>query len=439
MPTGSGVSAQWGMAAEVYTNEVQQISGTPSATFGLTFDGANTTVSLATNAASAAVQSALEALPNIGVGGVVCSGGALPAAIICTFSGALVAKRNVPILSVQGAVTGLTFATNTPGTGYGDPQTVTRFLEFTEESIQLKIDRIESKALRAGNRAVRTDRWGGGQRQANGDFTFELASKGFGLPLGQCFGIDGIVTTPSGATNTRDQTFNVTTNDNFNRSFTAQLGTPDVDLTVQPFTYKGCKVTDWEISMQNGGLGLLKMSVDAQDEATNIALASASYASAFELLYFSGGQMTIGGANVDVRKITITGKMSYAVDRFFLRAATTAGGPTLKKEPIANDYMEITGEMELEFSGLSIYNRFVNGTLAAVTAAFQGSIIEAGGGATINPRFGLTLTIPNARFDGNTPDIKGMDIVPIIVPFKALYDGSSNVMTAVYRSTDTAM
>jgi len=313
---------------------------------------------------------------------------------------------------------------------------VSRFLEFVDEGLKLDINRIESKALRAGSRATRTDRWGGGRRSAAGEVTFELGSKGFGLPLGQCFAIDPVVTTPSGATNTRDQTFTIAANDNSGRSFTGQLGIPDVDGTVQPFTYKGCKVAEWELSMQNDGLGMLKMTLDSQDESTSIGLAAASYASSFEVLYFSGGQVTIGGANVDVRKITLTGKMNYATDRFFIRAATTAGGPTLKKEPIANDYMEITGEMELEFSGLTVYNRFVNGTLAAITVAFQGSIIEAGGGATINPRYGLTITIPNARFEGNTPDVKGMDIVPIIVPFKALYDGAT-LLSAVYRSTDT--
>ena len=435
--TGSGLSAQFGMVAEVYTNEVQQLSGTPSATFGLNFDGALTTITLSTTATAPQIQAALEALPNIGTGGVVCAGGALPAAVTVTFSGALVSKRNVPLLAVQGAVTGLTFATNTPGTGYGDAVTVTRFLEIAVESMKLDIDRIESKALRAGNRATRTDRWAAGRRQAAGDLSFELGSKGFGLPLGQCFGVDPVVTTPSGATSTRDQTFTVTTSDNANRSFTAQIGTPDVDGTVQPFTYKGAKVVDWEITMENDGLGMLKMGTDAQDEATSIALASASYASSFELLYFSGGQMSIGGALVDARKVSLKGKMSYATDRFFLRTSTTAGGATLKKEPIANDFMEITGELEVEFSALTHYNRFVNGTLAQIVFAFQGSIIEAGGGATINPRFGLTITLPNCRFDGETPDVKGPDIVPITLPFKALYDGSTSVFVAVYRSTDT--
>jgi hypothetical protein len=71
MPTGSGLSAQWGFAEETYVNEIQTITGTPSATFGLTYNGANTTVSLSTTASAAQIQAALEALPNVGTGGVV--------------------------------------------------------------------------------------------------------------------------------------------------------------------------------------------------------------------------------------------------------------------------------------------------------------------------------------------------------------------------------
>jgi hypothetical protein len=105
MPVGSGLATQFGAAEETITNEVQSISGTASGSFTLSFDGATTT-SLATNAAAATIQAALEALPNIGTGGVACSGGALPTAVTVTFSGPLVAGRNVPILTVQSGITG---------------------------------------------------------------------------------------------------------------------------------------------------------------------------------------------------------------------------------------------------------------------------------------------------------------------------------------------
>jgi hypothetical protein len=103
------------------TNAVQTLTttGTPTGgTVPLTYDGRATTVAF--NAAAAAVQAALEALPNIGVGNVVCAGGPLPTGITITFQGAL-QKRPVPTI-VTGS-TGLTgggsptgvIANTTPG------------------------------------------------------------------------------------------------------------------------------------------------------------------------------------------------------------------------------------------------------------------------------------------------------------------------------------
>lgn len=443
MPIASGLSAQLGIAEELYVNEVQQISGTPSGAFSLIFDGAQTTLSgLATNASAANVQAALEALPNIGTGNVACAGGALPTAITITFSGSTVSKRNVPAVTVGQGVTGVTVATNTPGTGYGDPQTVTRFFEFTSESLALSIDRLETAGIRATNRFQRTDRWAPGKRQVGGDFEIEVPSKGFSMLLGQLMGSDPIITTPSGGTATRDHT--VTVGDDTNRSTTIQLGTPDISGNVQPFTYVGTKFTDWEFSCQLDGLMMLKATTDAQNEVTTTGLAVAAYPATYEMLYWAGtgtgggGSCTIGGANVDIRSFKITGKQKYATDRFFLRANTTAGGASLKKEPVANGLAEITGEIELEFDALTNYNRFVNGTTAALVLQVEGSIIEAGGGATVNPRVGLQFTFPFARFDGDTPDVKDADITTLSLKFKALWDGSTQPVTARYRTTDTA-
>ena len=93
-------------------NEVQSvaITGTPTGgTFTLTFAG-QTTAGIAYNAAASAVQSALEALTNIGVGQVICAGGALPgAAVTVTFQGTL-AGLDVPQMTASAA--GLTGGTS---------------------------------------------------------------------------------------------------------------------------------------------------------------------------------------------------------------------------------------------------------------------------------------------------------------------------------------
>jgi hypothetical protein len=95
------------------TNAVQTLTttGTPTGgTVPITFDGRPTTVAF--NASAAAVQTALEALPNIGTGNVVTAGGPLPTAVTITFQGAL-AKRPVPTI-VTGS-TGLTGGSSPTG------------------------------------------------------------------------------------------------------------------------------------------------------------------------------------------------------------------------------------------------------------------------------------------------------------------------------------
>ena len=73
-------------------DEVQTVNltGDPEGgTFTLTYSSEETDP-IAFDATAAAVQAALEALPNIGVGDVVCTGDALPAGTVtCTFSGEL--------------------------------------------------------------------------------------------------------------------------------------------------------------------------------------------------------------------------------------------------------------------------------------------------------------------------------------------------------------
>src|SRR5262245_63603905 len=81
-------------------NEVQTITitgGPTGGTFRLVF-GDQMTTPLNHNSTAGNVQSALEALSNVGVGNVVCGGGALPGTpVTVTFQSAL-GGRNVPML-----------------------------------------------------------------------------------------------------------------------------------------------------------------------------------------------------------------------------------------------------------------------------------------------------------------------------------------------------
>lgn len=424
MAIGSGIGAQFGLAREVYTNEVQSISGTPSGVFGLTFDGANTVTTLATTATAPAIQAALEALPNVGTGGVVCTGGPLPTAVTVTFSGPLVQKRNVPQLTVQGAVTGLAFATTTPGTGYGDPVTPSRFLEFVSDGIKLNVDHIESSAIRTGNRVLRADRQTVNRKDATGQIVFEVANKGFGLLLAEMLGKDAVITTPPGGTISRLHTH--TMGDPYNRSLTMQFGGPDTGGTVRTFTYKGVKIPEWELSCGLGEFLKLTVGVDAQDEDTTIGLAAAVYPAGQEILSFTGGRIQLAGGNFDARSISLKMGQGLNVNRQFIRSNT------LKKEPILGAMAELSGSIEAEFMSLTEYNRYVAGSTAQLIATFTGSIIESA------IPYMLRVTLPAVRFDGETPNVDGMDIITQPLPFKVLNDTVNEPIIVEYQTTDIA-
>lgn len=436
MPVGSGLAAQLGYAEEVYTNEVQSISGTPSATFGLTFDGASTTVSLATNAAAAAVQTALNLLPTIGSSGVVCAGGPLPTAISVTFSGPLVAGRNVPLLAVQGAVTGLTFSTTTPGTGYGDAVTVSRFSEYENESLSLDVDEVTGGGIRAGNLYQRSDRRKQGKRQAGGDIELELHNKGFGMLLKHIFGKAPVITTPAGGVTSRDHTF--TLGDGFNLSLTAQVGVPTPlsdAANVKPFTYSGVKVEDAEFSIKVGEYLKLKLGVDAKDESQVPALAAASYPASSTALDWQnstvGAALTINGANyneVDSVVLKIARKINK--DRFYV-------GTNTKAQPLINGLFEVTIEIEGEFIDPVLYSRFATEAVVPVVFGLNGASIESITGGTAF--YGLQFTLPAVVFKADRPPTGDMDIVMGKLVGTAVYDGTNELVTARYRTTDTVI
>ena len=118
---GLGAKADSSVAG---TNEVQTITitGTPTGgTFQLRFRG-QTTAAIAFSATAAVIDTALEALSLIGVGGVVSAGGPLPTTpVTATFSTAPYAATNVPNLTVvNSALTGgaspaVTITATTPG------------------------------------------------------------------------------------------------------------------------------------------------------------------------------------------------------------------------------------------------------------------------------------------------------------------------------------
>lgn len=302
---------------------------------------------------------------------------------------------------------------------YGTAVAVTRFYEFLDESFEFTRGRMESAALRTGTRIMRSDDWAAGEKSVAGALAVELQTKGLGLLLKHCLGaVNTSQPDAGGAPTVYEHLFTL----GALPSATVQVGRPQTDGTVTPFTYTGCVVKDWELSVDAKGIGQLKVNFVGQDELLTEDLDTAVYPTSPVLLTWVHGAVTVAGGAAKVKKFSIKGTAGLDDDRYFL-------GSALRDKPLANGLVEVTGQLDCEFDGLADYNRFRDGTEAEIVLDFVGPTISGA------HEFGLTITA-NVRIDGKTPSVGGPGIIQRTVPFKVVDNGTTSVKV-LYRTTDS--
>jgi hypothetical protein len=304
---------------------------------------------------------------------------------------------------------------------YNTPVTVTRFLEFNSEGLDVDVGIIESRGLGTG-RFLRTDREKRFIRRAGGQVEFDVQTKGFGMLFKHCLGSYANTLV---AGSERSALITPDADALKGLSLTVQVGKPDVSGVARPFTYAGGKVVDWQLKCALDEALKLALTLDFATVTTAAALAAASYPAGSEVFVFSEGALTVGGVTTFVKSASIKGMNGLATER--------RGLGNVKREPLANGEATIEGELECEFEDLSAYADWVAGTQAQLVLTFTSPTIISGGGP-----FKLTVTLPAIAYRGSTPKVGGPDIVMQPRPFKALYNGSNPVITIEQRTTDTA-
>lgn len=298
-------------------------------------------------------------------------------------------------------------------TTWGTPVTVDRFTPLVSFSVAESIDRLESGGIVTGRRVLTSTQWAAGNVDISGDVGFELYQAGCGLWFRHMFG--AVSTSDSNPYYAHTFTPGDLTDDHF----TLQGGIPDVSGTVQPFTFTGCKITEWELAAKAGELVTVGVSVAGKSLATGTSLASASFGTGSGTPFtFKHASATIGGSSANVKEITLHGNNGLNVDRRFI-------GSEYRAEPLESEYREYTGDMLLEFESLTQMNLFRNATENALVLT-----ISAGSSASL-------VVTTNVRYDGSTPELAGRGVTELKVPFKCV--GSStdaSAITAVYTSTD---
>lgn len=317
---------------------------------------------------------------------------------------------------------------------YGTGVTPTRWFEYASESLNWNKSIQQGAGLRVGSRVARSNRRVVTTVDATGDVEIELFSKGLGSFLAACMG-SGASTVVSGATYQQVFTLADTL-----PSLTVQKGLPRVDGTVDPYTFTGAVVSQFELSFENDDIAKLKASLDAKDVSTAIGYASPSFSTAGNLFHFAGAAIYSGtftaptstalaaGATplASVRSASVSVNHNIAKDRF------NFGGSGRKDQPTVG-LREIAGDLEVEYSGTSFRDAFLNETPMSLVIT-----LSAGPLSTGNETF--QVAIPEIKFDKDLPQADGPEMIKTSMGFTVL-DGltAAQPIWIVTRTSDTAL
>jgi hypothetical protein len=326
-------------------------------------------------------------------------------------------------------------------TTWGTAATPTRSVEFNDESLNQDITYVDSAGLRAGNLSKRTSRTKQSRFSVGGDVTMELASLGMGLFVKHMLGSS--VTTPTVVSGSAYKQIH-TPSGLWGFGLTAQVGRPEPSTgTVKPFTYAGCKVTGWEISVKDGGIATLKLTLDGKSETTATALATTAFLTGSTVYSFrdvtalklggtaatSSGETTItGGSQMTTvaTSVTITGSNPMAADRYGI------GNAGLKKEQLQNGLQTINIKMDSEFSQTELYSLYTAGTPVPMQMTFTGPTI--GGGNS----FLFDIILPSCILKKAPPSVSGPDIVQMSTEWEAEWDESNPPIQIKIVSTESS-
>lgn len=302
-------------------------------------------------------------------------------------------------------------------TTYGTYVAPTRFYPFENESIALTKNYVKSSGLRAGRLAQSQNLHRATTRTAAGDFSMEWFDQGMGILLNQ---LHGETITPVKIEEKSKLLYKsihkIGTTDPFGKSMTVQVGRPGVDGTVRPFSYLGCKVTEFKLAIDAGGLAMVTVSVDGMDEKTSESLASATYNATTLPYTFQQMVCNIGGAEAAfVRSVNIAVTIGQATDRFNM------GNSGVKDTPIVNALLGVTANATLEFSGLTDHERFTKEEVKELVLVGTGREPEAGKG----DNFLSKLTMAAAKQVSSSPTVNGPDIITQDVTFECLDNGTN--------------
>lgn len=320
---------------------------------------------------------------------------------------------------------------------YGTYQTVTRFLEFIDESLDVTKQIKQGAGLRIGGRLDRSARRVVISKDVKGDIQFEMVSKGTGIFWQAAFG-SGTSTVVSGAT--YQQVFTL---GDVPPSMSLQKCIPVADgSSIVPYTFLGCMADQWELSCGNGDLLKSKISFLGQAISTSQSAEAVSYAASPSLYHFAQGTVSLAGTLTAATATALASSGSptaAAVRSFEVKGDNKLGerrnfgnaGKIAKPRPGPRD---IKGKLTLEYDSTTWTTDYLNDTELSLLLEFDTGVSLS----TDTER--LQIAIPAIKLNGEVPKANKGELVTIDCDFEVLdkLDGNPPIQL-VLRTADTAL
>lgn len=313
---------------------------------------------------------------------------------------------------------------------YGTYVAPTRFLEYIKADLKKKKNVVQGGGLAAGRIAQLGSRRVVTSESVEGGFELEVANKGMGLLLAHLLG-SSATPVQQGATAAYLQAHTV--DDNIGKSLTIQHGVPDLTGTVRPFTFKGCKLSGAEFSCKVGELLTMSLDVDGRQASEVETLVAASLATGVAPFHWAQMSVKLGTFGAEAAVSGVKG-FSVKFDRGMASERFYAGAGGLKAEPIMNDFLKVSGSIEVDLVNKADFaDRFAADSATSLVIEFVGPLIAS----TYYQTFRIKL--PMVFFDGDTPTVDGPDVTSGGYPFVAQLDGTNPLVSIDYISTDTTL
>lgn len=330
--------------------------------------------------------------------------------------------------------------------------------EFKSETLEAKKTTVQGEGLHAGGMYARSRRRVLTNWDVSGGIVLDLPTKNLNLLLKLMMGsADTSVFETNGtlaelATSGAYQAVHIPGTLG-GTSLTLQKGVPTTSGTVEPFTYVGCKFSDWEVSCQTGEIAQLSLTVDGRNELAGAgnsdplngsvpALADwtdpttnlfhfreatlSTGATISTSSHVSTGTFT-GDALGQVKSISVKQTVGLDTSRYFL------GSSGFKGEQIENALRAITGSFVIEWDSEAQYEAFTADTATSLLLTFVGAAGSAGTGHAEE----LDILIPAIKLDGESPKIPGPAVITQSVNFTGLDDEVNNPIQFTYTTKDS--